>query len=284
MSYEQREKRNNRIAWATSVGLHVALFLIFMFAVAWRAPDPPLPQVGIELNFGLDMQGSGDIQPETPVGEEQKEQLTEESQQELPEDEAKPAEPTPQPSKPTEQTAVTKQESPLVVKEEKKEAVKPKEKVQEKVEEKTPVKEEVKAAYKPTADKTETKTGQPGSEGDDKNKASDKGDPSGLKGVAYTGEPGGEGVGLSMAGWDWADKPKAPKPTENDQFSGKVVFQIEVDSEGMITRVTKIEGSLGFDLEKRCKEEIFKSSLEKKTPGKALEKTTGIVTFQLSIK
>src|SRR4051812_18443938 len=64
------EKKNNRIGIITSLGVHAALFLIFFFMMAWRAPDPPLPEFGIELNFGLDTQGTGDIQPESPVGEE----------------------------------------------------------------------------------------------------------------------------------------------------------------------------------------------------------------------
>src|SRR3954468_1022460 len=64
------EKKNNRIGIFTSLGVHGALFLIFFFMRAWRAPDPPLPEFGIELNFGLDTPGTGDIQPEFPVGEE----------------------------------------------------------------------------------------------------------------------------------------------------------------------------------------------------------------------
>ena len=68
MSEKDLEKRNNRIGWITSVGIHAAVFLLLFFMVAWRAPNPPLPEYGIELNFGLDDQGSGDLQPQTPVG------------------------------------------------------------------------------------------------------------------------------------------------------------------------------------------------------------------------
>jgi periplasmic protein TonB len=278
MSYEQREKRNERIAWATSVGFHVALFLIFMFAVAWRAPDPPLPQVGIELNFGLDQQGSGDIQPETPVGQEQKEDITEESQQELPQDEVKPAEPKPQESKPVEQTAVTKQESPLVVKEEKKEAEKPKEKVPEKAVEKTPAKEEVKAAYKPTADKTETKTGQPGSHGDDANKTGDKGDPKGtLDSKALYGKPGGGsgGSSLDLAGWQWD---AIPKPNVPNNESGRIVFEIKVDSDGEIISIKTLERSVSLEAENICRKEIEKLTFSK-TGSNVPAISTGKITF-----
>ena len=68
---EQQEKKKRRIAAATSIGVHTLLFILFLFAVAWRAPDPPLPEYGIELNFGLDNEASGDIQPEVPSGSEQ---------------------------------------------------------------------------------------------------------------------------------------------------------------------------------------------------------------------
>jgi periplasmic protein TonB len=288
MTTEEREKKNSLIAWVTSVGFHVVLFLIFLFAVAWRAPDPPLPQVGIELNFGLDRQGSGDVQPETPVGTQQQETKAEDTQKEKPEEDVKPAETKPQESKPVEQPVVTKQESPVTVKkEEKKEAEKPKEKVQEKTEDKKPVKEEVKVEYKkPAADKTESKSGQTGSEGDDKDKTGNKGDSKGsLDPAPYVGKPGGGGgVGLSMAGWDWAEKPKAPTPTENDQFSGKVVFKIEVDADGFITKIDKIEGNLSYELERKCKESIQKSSLQKNSTGKAADRNVGLVVFYLRIE
>ena len=63
-----QEQKNRRIALITSLGVHAVVLLLLLFMVAWRTPNPPLPEFGIELNFGMDTQGSGDIQPETPVG------------------------------------------------------------------------------------------------------------------------------------------------------------------------------------------------------------------------
>jgi len=286
MTVNELEKKNKRIAAVTSIGVHVVLFLFFLFAVAWRAPDPPLPEFGIELNFGLDTQGSGDIQPETPVGSDQDADKAEQSQSEELQEE-KQAEAKPSESTPVEQQVTSKHESPIVVKEEKKETkpVETKVKTEEK-KEVTP-KEDSKAIYKPNTEKTESKTGQPGNQGDDVNKAGDKGDLKGsLDAKALYGKPGGggEGVGLSIAGWDWLDKPDSPQPTENDQFSGRVVFKIIIDENGEIVDIKKIEGTLSSDLERKCKEEIQKSSLQKTSPGKALEKTTGTVTFNLRIQ
>ncbi|MGC4022954.1 MAG: hypothetical protein QM734_13925 [Cyclobacteriaceae bacterium] len=62
------DHKNKRIAFLVSTGLHASLFLTFFFLISWRAPYPPAPEYGVELNFGLDDQGGGDIQPESPVG------------------------------------------------------------------------------------------------------------------------------------------------------------------------------------------------------------------------
>jgi protein TonB len=51
---EQQEKKNKTIAMITSVGIHGLLLLAFMLMMAWRAPNPPLPEYGIELNPARD--------------------------------------------------------------------------------------------------------------------------------------------------------------------------------------------------------------------------------------
>ena len=202
MSEEELEKKNKRTALLYTTIIQVVLFAVLFFIVAWRAPDPPLPEYGIVLNFGTDDEGSGDVQPETPVGNKgQQEEEPEESkpkvQEETPkveeEKETKPVE-----SKPVEEQIVSKVESPVVVKEKKVEEVKPVEKpaekpVEKKVEpkvEKKPVEEKPKvnpdAVYKPNAQKstsdsktTDTKAGNPGNHGDDPGKTGDKGNPEG---------------------------------------------------------------------------------------------------------
>src|SRR5215475_13233524 len=63
-----RDRKNKTIAFLVSAGLHASLFLTFFFLISWRAPYPPAPEYGVELNFGLDDQGGGDIQPQVPVG------------------------------------------------------------------------------------------------------------------------------------------------------------------------------------------------------------------------
>ena len=156
MTVEQ-ERKSKRIALITSLGVHGALLLLLLFMVAWRAPNPPLPEFGIELNFGTDETGTGDVQPETPVGaEETQAEEAEEQPEEIPlpepEEIAEEVVEEAAPDKPVtvQPEVVSKTESPVVV-EEKKEAKpveKPAEKPVEKAVEKKP-EETPKAVYKP---------------------------------------------------------------------------------------------------------------------------------------
>lgn len=277
MTANELERKNKRIAAATSIGVHVVLFLFFLFAVAWRAPDPPLPEFGIELNFGLDTQGSGNIQPETPVGSEQDSDKTEQSQSEELQEE-KQAEVKPSESTPVEQQVTSKHESPVVVKEEKKETkpVETKVKTDEK-KEVTP-KEDSKAIYKPNTEKTESKTGQPGNQGDDVNKTGDKGDPKGsLDAKALYGKPGGGagGSSLDLAGWQWDE---IPEPDVPNNESGRVVFEIKVDGAGEIISIKTLERSVSLEAEKICRQEIEKLTFTK-TGTNVPAISTGKITF-----
>src|SRR5210317_1266055 len=58
--------RDKRTGWIVSLAIHAVMLLLFFFILAWQAPDPPLPEYGIELNFGLEEAGSGYEQPTAP--------------------------------------------------------------------------------------------------------------------------------------------------------------------------------------------------------------------------
>lgn len=287
-----QEQKNKRIALLTTIGIHILLFFAFLFAVAWRAPDPPLPEYGIELNFGMDTEGSGDVQPETPVGtEQQSDSDKQEVQNDVPKEEtqAETAQPKPQEAQPVEQEVTTRQESPVTVKEQKKDEVKPVEKPKEKpaekpVENKQPTKDPD-ASYNPstaknTADKTQTKSGQPGSQGDDANKTGDKGDPKGsVDADALYGNAGGGkgGSSLNMAGWVWDE---IPRPDVPDNESGRIVFEIKVDSNGdIISIITKERGGVSLEAEKICRKAIERLTFSKTGGTAAPEVTKGEITF-----
>jgi hypothetical protein len=278
------------------VGLHAGLFLTFFFLVSWRAPYPPAPEYGVVLNYGLDNQGGGDIQPETPVGNSEADNTNpqpkaeEKNQQEDPSKEL-----TPKTEVKEEKTdaAISDEESTVTVKTEKKKAEdKPKEKT-----EKTEAKKEVKndTEEKPVVKKEAVYTGTNGSkkgetnqsQGDDPGKVGDKGNPQGkLDAKALYGKPGGggggNGFGLAMSGWQWANQPKIPDLPDNE--NGTIVFEIECDENGDITKIETIDRGLSLRAEQLLKEEIQKNSLIHASNGKVPAKSKGQVVFVLKTK
>jgi protein TonB len=272
---DPRERKNKTIALFTSLGIHLAVLLAFLFMMAWRAPNPPLPEYGIELNFGLDDQGSGDVQPETPA-----------SSEDVPTDEPPTDEPSTEPleeqeeeSKPVEEVVeqpVSKEESPVVVKETKKEIVVKPVKEDTKKEEK----KEVKVADTKPAD--ENGNPIPANQGDDKNKVGDKGSEEGsLDAKALYGKQGGGGggVGLDLAGWNWDEIPRPNIP--NNELNGIIVFEIKVDENGEIISYKVLEKTLSIEAEKACKEAIEKLTFTKKSGASVPDVSTGKISFRV---
>ena len=259
---DPREKKNKTIAMFTSLGIHLAVLLAFIFMMAWRAPNPPFPEYGIELNFGLDNQGSGDIQPETPA-----------STEETPTDEPPTDEPSTEPqeeekeeSKPVEEVVeqpVSKEESPVVIKETKKETeVKP---VKEDI--KKEDKKEVKVAItKPADDNGNPKQAN---QGDDKNKAGNKGKEEALdQDGVYDGKQGGGGggSGVSITGFRGFDFPKIETPAIPDEADGIYEFVVKVDDQGTVVNVTALQRGLSLEAEKKLKAVIQKLEFIPKGP------------------
>src|SRR5687768_1677491 len=270
---ETQERKGRRIAMATSLGVHALLVLLLLFMVAWRAPNPPLPELGIELNFGMDAQGSGDIQPESPVGsqpeqpeeqEEEVEELPTPEQQEVTEEEVI-EQPAVEETKSVQPEVVAKTESPVVVEEKKevKPVEKPKEKPVEKVVEPKPeVKEVPKAVYKPktestTQAQTDGKPGTQASHGDDVNKAGDKGDPEGtLDAKSLYGKQGGGGGGISMSGFGSVGYPDIETPQLPNESNGIYEFKVKVDEQGYVISVTSVQRGLSIEAGQRLKATI----------------------------
>lgn len=277
---EQKEKRNRHIGALTSLGVHAALLLMFLFAMAWRAPDPPLPEFGIIVNVGFDDEGSGDVQTDEPATEPvvEDQPVEDEPQETEPEPvvEDKPVDKVEQ-----QEVVTSKLESPVAVK-------KQEEKVKEEPKKEEPKKEEekLKTEFKAeTTTKTNTKQGEKTeSEGDDKNKTGNKGEPEGTldPNGQYTGKPGGGGGGngmnLSMSGWAWAENPNTSGISNNE--SGRIVFQIECDEEGEIVKILTIERGVSAATEQLLRSSIQKTSLIRDSnAGPAPPQSKGTVTF-----
>lgn len=285
MSESERERKDKRIAMLTTAGVNVLVLLMLLFIVAWREPNPPHPETGIELNFGMDTQGAGAVQPEEPVSSQPAaaEKAEEQEQQEETQEPVK----APEDIKPVEQEAVSTQESPVEVKEEK---AKPTEKPAEKQEEKkqqshTEVKKDPvpdpKAVYKSSnTNKITTE-----SHGDDKTKAGDKGSPEGqLDKNALYGKAGGGGGGpsLDLNGWEWDSRP-APKVPETE-MGGVVKFRITVDENGDVIEIVPLESSVSNpETQRICKNAVEKLTFIK-TGTNVPERTTGTITFVVRSK
>lgn len=291
-----QDKKNEQTAFLVSLGLHASLFLTFFFLVSWRAPYPPAPEYGVVLNYGLDDQGGGEIQPEAPVGNSN---VDDKNSEPTPDDKSQQdvTQETPQKEDVKEdksEAAISDEESPVTVKTEKKKIEdKPAEKV-EKVEPKKDtksVKEEnpvvkKEAIYTPNTGTKKGETSQ--SQGDDPGKVGDKGNPEGkLDAKALYGKPGGggggDGFGLAMTGWAWASTPKIPELPASEE-DGRIVFEIECDEEGDIVGITTVQRGLSAKAEQLLKDELRKNSLIRTSNGKAPTKSKGQVVFVLKTK
>jgi len=303
MQQSNKEKKNKQMGAIISAGAHIGVFLLFLFMVAWRAPDPPLPEIGIELNFGLDEAGTGEEQPEpftAPAETESEEEAAPDGMEEVPEEvveEQTPVEETAVPiSEPTETTApaedvveevVNTQESPDVV--EKKPQPEPKkEEVKEPKEEKEEAPKLPPVLYpnnKPGAGGKDGKenTAKNTNQGDKQNAVGDQGDKDGTVDAQalYGTSGGGGGSSLQMSGWMWDAK---PHPKDNSSESGKLVFQVVIDDKGNIVRVNTVESSVSPTLEKVYKDEVMKLTFSK-TAGTSVASTSiGTITFVIKAR
>ncbi|MDW8332134.1 MAG: hypothetical protein RMK43_10820 [Cyclobacteriaceae bacterium] len=281
-----QEKRNNNLALIFSVLFHALLFLIFVFVIAWRAPNPPLPEYGFELNFGVDEAGSGPVQPSELSGSvNPRENVQQESQPE-PDQPVQPEQSTPAIQQPEEEKAVeSKLESPVTVKEEKKEDVKKTEKPAEKPVEKPAPKVDSKPADKPAekkdapAEAAKPNEGKPVSQGDKPKTTGDQGNPQGTPDAkALYGQQGGGGGGpqLDLAGWTWD---YIPRPNVPNNESGRIVFEIRVNAEGELEGYRVIERSVGPEAERACREAIENLTFTRKDGAVVPAVSVGRITF-----
>lgn len=241
--FKNKYKREGLIG---AILIHLVLLLIFaFFGLSYQIPPPVY---GMQINFGLSDQGSGEIQPE----EQGEQEIVEEVQEEQPVEETIESQPTP--TDPVEEQVLTQDdtEAPEV-----KAAKNPKPK-QEKVIKNDPKKEETadteppketKPVEKPKPDVKSKfknvfgkKKSGGGSEGDDKNKTGDKGKQHGtMDPGAYDGV-GGEGSGgnYSLGG---RKALTTPEPLYECQEEGTVVVYVTVDRSGKTLRASVGKGT-----------------------------------------
>lgn len=292
---EQEEKKNKKKAAIISVFIHSILLLAFLFIIAWREPDPPLPEYGIELNFGLDNVGSGEIQPETTANNNTSEE--EAAPEELPEqsetavENSESVEEVETAEEVVEEATTSTHESPDVVKkttveekvqpvkEEKKEVVKEVKKTEEK---KEVVNKPETGAKGTTGESTKP---QEANHGDDVNKVGDKGNEQGtLDSRALYGNPGGGGGGpaLNIVGWIWDE---IPDKKDSSPENGIVIIEFLIDQNGEVTRTGIEKTTVSMSTAMFYQEQVRQTTFSKTSSGPVTSLTTkGTITFVIKSK
>lgn len=291
------EKKNDRWGLGVSLGIHAALFILFIFLLAWKEPFPPLPEYGIEINFGLDNAGSGDIQPNTPANNNPtpvedpapeepapaEEQAPEPVSETTAEETVEPEPVETEAAAPVEDTKITQPQPDVVPVEE---APKPEKTREEPVEKEAP-KLDPAAAYPNRnsntsgAGGTEGESREPASsnQGDQPGETGDQGNPDGkLDARGLYGNPGGGGgAALDMAGWKWDF---LPQPRDASNETGHIIFEITIDDMGEIVSIRTIEKSVSDPLVKVYRAEVAKLTFSRTSDNsRAAPTSTGRITF-----
>lgn len=319
-----QEKKDKRFSIVVSAIIHSMLIALFLVLVAWREPDPPVPEYGIELNLGFQDAGSGDLertvdapneetdnelQPDADIETENndleetqdeviEEQPVEETVEETVETEAEPIEEVQEETPPVEsveEEVVTEETSEVEVK---KEETPP---VEEKKEEETPPVEEKKVEEQKAEEKKDPvidnraimggkKTNTDNKEGTSNNQGQteelgNEGDPEGKANTKGI-DPGGAdlGVSYSLDGWKWQSP---PGEKDDSQIDGVIKFAIEVDDRGRVLNATRIPGTTISDntVVEFYKKQVMELRFLQTDPSKsAAAISRGEVTFVIKTK
>ncbi|MDI9355620.1 MAG: hypothetical protein QM536_01155 [Chitinophagaceae bacterium] len=254
--------KNESIAFFISFALHCLFLILLTLYIAWTPPDPPIEQYGIDI--ALDTEGEANYSAqEIPQNKE----ITDINTEATPTHSVD--EPTPEES--TDAPTETESEIPLD------KAIPEAKDIQAelKPEAKTETKENEKPIPNNTKEVTEkkTETKQPiidekGLYDNDTKAQSKKGNPNASS--------------LDITGWIWDE---LPKPEEKSHESGKIIFEIKIDSDGYIISVKTLESNVSPEVEKIYKETIEKLTFSPTSPESLKNKESiGKITFLITAK
>ncbi|WP_210515546.1 hypothetical protein [Hymenobacter terricola] len=291
---------HRREALIGTLVVHGVLLLLFIFMV-FKGPNPPLAALAggdgnVELNYGLDPVGSGNIQSMAPANNSQNREDSRPPKA-SPDPQPRPtAVATPDPTPPAQEKIITSEaeespvseapvETPAPPKEEVKAAPKPK--------------RQVAVAFSPKGSATGGGTGVNGSSntpsgnnnGDHPGTVGDQGDPNGSLDAKALYGPGGDGSGrgsgrgpgngngLEMSGWRFESTPNV---VALDDDPGMIRFKIKISADGEVESVTKVSGNVSAAQEKLCRDKLLDANFVK-TNG-AAGGATGFYTFKFSVR
>ncbi|UOG77153.1 hypothetical protein MTX78_11245 [Hymenobacter tibetensis] len=291
---EYREEHQKEAIIGT-VLIHALLAAVFFFTV-FKGPDPPLDAMGgdgVELNYGMDEAGSGDVQSMAVANnsrnrEDSRPPASNPAPQPTPQQQTAP----PVPQQATQERIITSdaEESPVTA---------------PPVEKPAPVKEEVREVPKPVerprtlyTPKGSANGGGNGvngtsnaptgnNNGDRPGSVGDQGDPNGsLDAKALYGQPGSGGSGsspgsggLEMSGWTLATRERPPMVSNE---SGYVRFKIQIDENGDIVSVDKVGGNVPPSQVQVCRDFLLKSASFRRTQA-GNSGATGFITYRFKV-
>ncbi|WP_020527272.1 hypothetical protein [Flexithrix dorotheae] len=290
------EKRAKIVGIISTIVICSLLIFMILNVVVWRPSIEPLNDMGIEVNFGNDLQGSGDIQSKSIANDNKSlDEAKPQPIQETPVNEPTPVQP--QVTPPAQEVVETEAPQEIVAatdaeveesvvatpKEEVKE--KPKEEPNEPVEE--PPKEEPKQVVNPATTLGGTGTSneaKPNSNGNTTG-TGDMGDPTGsVNADALLGKSTGQGgSSLEMPGWRW----ESP-PVVNDQSSvtGRIEFEVKIDEDGEVVSVQRVMSSVvDRDIIAKYQQSVYDLVFTPVDPGASRSRLTkGKITFIITAK
>lgn len=287
------------------------LFFLLLYIRLWQSIPQPPPIEYVEVNFGTDRIGSGNIQTYNKANDSKNTEDVKRSEDKpnpkvttTSRVEKTPVAPVPKvesakPSKTiTEKPVIaSKQESPVTVPEK----AEPK-KVEATAPKATPAppKAEPVAKVEPKVDPNalfKRSSGGSGSNGtvgkgagvggnnngDDRSGVGDKGNPDGnINAKQFYGSPGGTGTGVSLniSGWGLGSRPQV---NDDSDETGKIVFQLKVDDRGDIMNVRVLETTVSAAVVEVYKRAVQRVRLVPKSSATP-PISTGTITFIIKSK
>ncbi len=285
----------------------VLLLALVCFFLKFSGPNPPLTALGgdgVELNYGLDEAGSGDVQTmatanASPNREDSRPPAAQPDPTPQPAQPRAEATPTPQPAAQEKVITSEAEDAGATAPPVEKPVTKPVEPVRE-----TPAppkpREQPRALYTPKGSATGTAGGNGvagsssaptgNSNGDRPGTVGDQGDRNGsLDAKALYGAPGsggngsrpgsGGGGGLEMSGWRFDSTPVVEAVDDNP---GVIRFKIKISSDGEVEAVTKVSGNVSPAQEKLCRDKLLDANFVKTNAGAG--GATGFYTFRFSVR
>ena len=270
----EKERKNKRIGWMTSVGVQLVLLLLFYFLVAWREPFPPIPEYGIELGF-TSSAGASAAASRPTTSQEESQEVIEESQnveETVEEEVVQETEPI---EAQEEIEAVTQEVEDVAVTEELPDNPVPTE--EEVVEEEPEEQVDQRAVMPPASSDTDGTNDQP-SEGEEENQEVDE---RALYGNQGSNASASDGASLSLAGWIWDFE---PRPDDTSDQSGEITYRIVVDGDGLLVKLELVTSSVSPSVERKYRAAVQRLTFSKTGDYQSAPLSSGTVTFIIKSK